>query len=130
MIFFLMPKEKAALKCLLLVSACRTDLLERVRMITRVIGLGGHGHGGGRKVLDLFELEAEFFGFSGKVGHILEVAAGVAGDEIGDELLVDLFAFTDGVESGFELVEKLERRFSHHLEDVVGGMFGGDLEAA
>lgn len=103
-----MPKEKAALKRFLLVCACRTDLLERVRMIARVIDLCGDGHRGGRKVLDLFELEAESFGFSGKVGHILKPASGVAGDEIGDELLVDLFALADSVELGFELVEKLE----------------------
>ena len=99
-------------------------------MVARVPRFGRNGHGGGRKVLHLLQMEIQPFGNDGQFGHVFFVAAGVAGDEVGDELLAQAFFAVDAVENLLERLELGKRRFAHHAEHTVAGMFGGHFEAA
>ena len=46
----------------------------------------------------------------------------MAGDEVRDELLVEMLLAVDAVEDALELVELLERRFAHQSEHTVAGV--------
>ena len=91
----------------------------------------GDGHGCWGEVLDLFETEAEVFGFEGEFGHVFRAGAWVRADEVGDDWSV-AFAGLGGSGGEFlaELVEEVEGRFAHDAQDVVAGVFGGDFEAS
>ena len=69
-------------------------------------------------------------GLYGQIGHISLAAAWVTGDEVGDDLLVEVFLATDAVEDALELVELLERWFAHQSQHAVGGVFRGNLQAS
>ena len=86
--FGLIPEEELALRQLLLFGVSRIDLLQGVRMIPRIVDLRGERHGGRREVLHLFQLEMQLLGDSGQFGHVDLSAAGMAGDEVGNQLLV------------------------------------------
>ncbi len=53
------------------------------------------------------------------------MAAGVAGDEVWDKLLVEVVFFVYGFKSLFEFVEEGERGLAHNLKDRVGSVFWG-----
>lgn len=80
--------------------------------------------------MHLFELEVEVFGLGGEFGHVFGCAAGVAADEVGDDLLAQVVASADVVEEALEVVEEAEGGFAHELEHTVGGVFGGYFETA
>lgn len=84
------------------------DGLEGVGVQTRVPGFGGDSHGCGGEVLHLLELEVETSGDDSEFCHVLGCTAWVGGDEVGDELLVEMFLAVDAVEDAFEVVEELE----------------------
>ena len=69
---------------------------------------GGHSHWGRGKVLYLFQLEVKTFGNDGQFCHIFFPAAGMAGDEVRDELLPQSFFAIDAVEYLFEFLEQAE----------------------
>ena len=55
--------------------------------------------------------------------HIGLRATWVAGDEIRDDLLVEMLLAIDAVEDALELVELLERGFAHEVQHAVAGVF-------
>ena len=99
-------------------------------MVAGVIYGGGERHGGGGEVLHLFEFEVEGFGFGCEFRHVFGAASGVGGDEVGDDLLVEVVAAVEVVELLFECFEEVEGGFAHESEDAVGDVFGGDFEAS
>ena len=84
----LIPKEELPLRQFLLLGACRVDLLKGIGMIAGVVNLRGKGHGRGGEVLHLLEMKMQILGLDSQLRHIFFPASGVAGDEVGDELLV------------------------------------------
>ena len=68
-------------------------------------------------------------GDDGQFGHVGLAAARVAGDEVGDDLLVEVFFAVDAVEEALECVELLERRLAHESQHMVGGMLWCHLQA-
>ena len=58
-------------------------------------------------------MEVQLFGDDSQLRHILLLAAWVGGDEVGDDLLVQVLLAVDTVEDAFELIELLERGFAH-----------------
>ena len=52
----------------------------------------------------------------------------VAGDEVGDDLLVEVLLATDAVELSLEVLELLERRLAHEVEHAVAGVLRGHLQ--
>lgn len=131
--FFLLgfvPEEEHTLFAFIVGGGGGEDGFEGVGMDARAVDDGGDGHWRGGEVLDLFEFEIEVVGLGGEHCHIYFAAARVAGDEVWDELLVEAVLAVDVVELAHELVEEGERGFAHDVEDGIGGVFGGYLEAA
>ena len=87
---------------------------------------GGGCHRSWSEVLNLFQAEVHPFGFHGERGHVFGCASRMAADEIRYQLLVHVRLVADAVEQTLEIVEELERRLSHQVEDVVGSVLGGD----
>ena len=54
-------------------------------------------------------------GDDSQLSHVGLRATWVAGDEIGDDLLVEMLLAIDTVENAFELVELLERGLAHQV---------------
>ena len=67
---------------------------------------------------------AQFLGSHGQFGHVFEVTVGMRGDEIGDELLVQMLRFVDLVELLFQLDEHVELGLAHQLQHGIAGVFG------
>ena len=61
----LIPEEELALGKLFLLGLGTLDWLKGIGVEPRVPRLGGNGHGGRRKILNLLQLEVEMFGFYG-----------------------------------------------------------------
>ena len=76
----------------------------------------------------MFQMEIQPFGDNGKFRHIFFFATGVAGDEVGNELLAQTFFMIDPVEYLLEFSELAERRFAHNVEHTFRGMLRGDFE--
>jgi len=64
------------------------------------------------------------------LGHILLVTAWMAGDEVGDNLLVEMLLATDAVELSLEVLELLERWLAHEVEHAVAGVLRGHLQSS
>ena len=75
-------------------------------------------------------MEVQLFGDDSQLRHILLLAAWVGGDEVGDDLLVQVLLAVDTVEDAFELIELLERGFAHQSEHAFAGMLRGYLQAS
>ena len=69
-------------------------------------------------------------GDGGQLGHILLVTAWVAGDEVGDDLLIEMLLTTDAVELALEVLELLERWLAHEVEHTVTGVLRGHLQSS
>ena len=130
MIFIFVPEKVLTLGLLFFGCLGGLDGLEGVGVVAGVEHFGGHGHGRGGEVLHLFELVAHLAGELGQLGHVGFGAAGVAGDEVGYELLVEAFFAADAVKETLEVVELLEGGLAHEVEHVVAGMLGGYFQAA
>lgn len=72
-------------------------------------------------------MEIQPFGDNGKFRHIFFFATGVAGDEVGNELLAQTFFMIDPVEYLLEFSELAERRFAHNVEHTFRGMLRATL---
>ena len=129
-LFGLIPEKILALGKLLLLALGALDRFEGIGVVARIPCLGGDGHGRGREVLNLFKLEVEMFGDDSQLGHIGLTASGMAGDEVGDDLLVEMLLAIDAVEDALELVELLERRFAHQRQHMVGSVLWSHLQAS
>ena len=129
-LFGLVPEEVLPLGKFFLLGLRTLDGFQRIGVIAGVPCFGRNGHRCWCEVLYLFQLEVQMFGEYGKLRHVGLRAARMAGDEVGDDLLVESFLPIDTVEDTFEVVELLEGRLPHQLEHVVTGMFGGHFEAS
>ena len=126
----LIPEEILPLGEFFFLTFRREDGFERIGVVAGVPSLGGNGHRGWRKVLYLFEVEVETLGDDSEFGHIFLMAAGMGGDEVGDNLLVQVLFAVDTVEDALEGIELLERGLAHEMEHTVGGMFRGHFQTA
>ena len=126
----LVPEEILALSQFLLLALGTLDGFEGIRVIARIPCLGGNGHGCRCKILNLFKLEIEMFGDDSQLSHVSLPATWMAGDEVGDDLLVEMLLTVDAVEDTLELVELLERWLAHQLQYMVAGMLGSYLQAS
>ena len=54
----------------------------------------------------------------------------MTGDEVGDDLLVEMLLVTDTVELALEVLELLERRLAHKMEHAVAGVLRGHLQSS
>ena len=99
-------------------------------MVTCVPRLRADGHGRGREVLHLLQVEIEPLGDDGQFGHVFLVAAGVAGDEVGDELLAQALLLVDAVENLLECLELGKWRLAHDAQHTVAGVLGRHLQAS
>lgn len=75
-------------------------------------------------------MEAKAAGDVGQLGHVLFVAAWVAGYEVGYDLLVEVLLTAYTVEQPLEFVELLEGGLSHQLEHTVAGVLRSHLQTA
>ena len=104
--------------------------MKRVRIQPGVIGFRGNRHWRGREVLDLFEVEIKTFGYSRKFSHIFFSATRVRGDEIRNNLLVELFVLIYIVENLLEFSELRERWLTHQLKNTVGSVLGSHFKSS
>ena len=118
------PEEELPLGEFVLRTFRRENGLQCVGVVARVPHFGGDGHWRGREVLHLFEVEVHLLRQNGEFGHILGLTAWVRRNEIGNDLLAQVFLATDAVEQPFELLKLAERRLSHQVEHAVGRVFG------
>ena len=130
MVVVLIPEEILSLSFLLAWRLCAEYGLQRVRIIACIPGLSADSHGCRREVLNLFKLKAEFTGDAGQLRHILLMTAGMAGDEVGDNLLVEVLLTADAVEDALKVVELLERGLTHQVKHTVAGVFRCNLQTA
>ena len=121
--FRLIPEEVLALGQFLLLALGTLDGFKGIGIVTRIPRLSRDCHGCGGEVLNLFELEVEMLGDDSQLGHIRLRTPWMAGDEIGDDLLVEMLLAIDAVEDALELVELLERGFAHEVQHAVAGVF-------
>ena len=75
-------------------------------------------------------MEVQFFGYGGKLSHILFPACWMRRYEVGDKLLPQALFGVDLVENSLEFTELLELRFSHALQHCVGSVFRSDFQPA
>ena len=127
--FRLIPEEVLALGQFLLLALGTLDGFKGIGIITRIPRLSRDCHGCGGEVLNLFELEVEMLGDDSQLGHISLRTPWMAGDEIGDDLLVEMLLAIDAVEDALEFVELLERWFAHQHQYVVAGVFWSNLQS-
>ena len=113
--FRLIPEEVLALGQFLLLTLGTLDGFKGIGVVARIPRLSGYRHGGWGKVLNLFELEVKMLGDDSQLGHIGLRASWVAGNEIGDDLLVEMLLAIDTVKDALELVELLERGLTHQV---------------
>ena len=106
------------------------DGFERIGGVACIEHFSRDGHGRRREVLHLFKFIAHLARQSGQLGHITLMTTRMAGDEVGDDLLVEVLLAIDAVEDALELVELLERRLAHESEHMVGSMFGRHLQTS
>ena len=104
--------------------------LQRVGVIASVPHFGCNGHWGRGEVLHLLQMETQFAGDISQLGHVLLMAAGVGGNEVGYDLLIEMLLTVNAVEDAFELVELLEGRFTHEHEYTVAGMLRSHLQSS
>ena len=128
--FRLIPEEVLALGQFLLLALGTLDGFKGIGIVTRIPRLSRDCHGCGGEVLNLFELEVKMLGDNSQLSHIGLRATWVAGDEIGDDLLVEMLLAIDAVEDALELVELLERRLAHEVQYAVAGVFGSNLQTS
>jgi len=126
----LVPEEILSLGFLLAWRLGAEDGFQRVGVVACVPRFCADGHWRRREVLHLFELESQFPCDVGQLRHILFVAAGVAGDEVRNNLLVEMLLAADAVEDALEVEELLERRFAHQSQHAVAGMFGCHFQSS
>lgn len=129
-LFGLVPEEELALGQLLALRLGAEHGFEGVGMVTCVPRLRADGHGCGREVLHLLQVEIEPLGDDGQFGHVFLMATGVAGDEVGDELLAQALLLVDAVENLFERLELGEWRLAHDVQHTVAGVLGRHLQAS
>ena len=60
-------------------------------------------------------MEVEALGDNGEFCHVLLLTAGVGGDEVGDDLLMEILFAVDAVEQTFELIKLLEGGLAHEM---------------
>ena len=108
----------------------REDWFKSVGVITGIPRLGTDGHGSRSKVLNLFKLEVQSLGLYGKVSHIFLMTSGMGGDEVRNELLTQSLFFVYLVKDTLKLFKKLEGRFSHQLQNGIGGVLRCYLQSA
>ena len=104
----LVPEEILSLCQFLAWRLGREDRFKGVGVIARVPHFCGNGHGGRSEVLNLFQMKVELLGEYCQFGHVFLMTARVAGDEVGDDLLVQMLLAVDAVEHALELVELLK----------------------
>ena len=107
-LFGLVPEEILALCQLVALSLCTLYGFQRIRIVARVPRLCGYCHGRRREVLHLFQLEVQLLGLDSQLSHVSLRTAWMAGDEVGDNLLVEMLLAIDAVEDALEVVELLE----------------------
>ena len=111
----LVPEEKHAL-CQFLTLTFRTEYwFQSVWVVAGVPHLGADGHWGGGEILYLLQLKIQPFGDEGQLCHIFLCAAGMAADEIGDNLLAEPVLLVDAVEDFLELLKLFERWLAHEV---------------
>ena len=121
--FGLIPEEEHVLSQFLFRGVSREHGFECIRVIAAVPCFCADGHGSGRKVLYLLQVEIHVACQYSQFCHVLWRAPRVRTDEIGNELLIETRFTVDVVEDALEVVELLERWFAHQVEHVVAGMF-------
>ena len=85
--FGFVPEEELTL-CQFLALGLGTEYgFQCIGVETSVPCFGSNGHGGRSKVLYLFQMKVQTLDDDGKFRHVFFLAAGVAGDKVGDELL-------------------------------------------
>ena len=113
----IVPEEKLALGLLVVVGTSGVDGLHGVRIYARVEYLGAQGHGSGREILNLLQLEIEPLGYDGKFGHILLGAARMTAYKVGDKLLTQTALLVYLVKSFLKLLKLKERGLAHKCQD-------------
>ena len=103
---------------------------ERIGVVARIEHFGGYRHRRRREVLHLFKFIAHLARETCQLSHISLTAAWMAGDEVGDNLLIEMLLAIDTVEDTLELVELLERWLAHQLQHMVTGMLGSHLQTS
>ena len=73
-------------------------IMEAVRSGGDLENLGGDGHWGGREVLNLLKVKAQFLGYGCQFGHMSLGAAGVRRNEVWDKLLVEPVSLVERIE--------------------------------
>ena len=129
-LFGLIPEEILALGQLVALTLGTLHWFQRIRVIARIPGLCRDGHGGRCEVLHLLQLEVELFGLDSQLSHIRFRTTGMAGDEVGDNLLIEVLLTIDAVEDALEVVELLERRLTHQVKHAFAGMFRSYLQSS
>lgn len=83
-------------------------LLHGIGVVASIPCLCGYRHGSRCEVLYLFQVEVQFLGDLRQLCHVLLRTPRMAGDEVGDNLLVEMLLLIDAVKDTLEVVELLE----------------------
>ena len=99
-------------------------------MISGIIHLRSQCHRRRREVLYLLQLEMQALGDHRQLRHIRLGTSRMAGNEIGDELLVQPVLPVYLIEYLLELSKLRERRFTHLFQHLVLRMLRGHFQTA
>ena len=78
--------------------------------------------------MNLFQLEIKLLGLDSQLSHIRFRTSRVTGNEVGDNLLIEVFLTIDAIEDALEVIELLERWLTHEVENTLAGMLRGNLQ--
>ena len=110
------PEKELPLCLFLAVSAGGIDRFHGIWIYSCIEYLSAQCHGSGCKILYLFKLEVELFGYYGKFSHILLSTTRVAAYKVWYYLLLEPAFTVDTVKCFLEILKLAERRFAHQCE--------------
>ena len=97
-------------------------------MVTCGPSLGAHGHGRGRKVLHLFQLEIHPFRQYGQFRHVFFRTSRMTADKVRDDLLAEAGLPVNTIENVLKLPELPERGFTHQLKHTLRRVLRSNLQ--
>ena len=123
-------EEEDVLVVALLCGLRTVYLLARVWVVAQIVHGRGKGHRRGREVLHLVRDQTMLMRELAQRRHLLDGAARMRGDEVGDELLVLATPLVLLLKTIQKIQKTVETRLAHQLEHLVVGVLRRYLQSS